>query len=399
MSKMGLLRAAFFTPLQDGYWGLPLLLWSEPGKAKTAMVKMLAQMVGARVKILPPGQMGEGMFGVIPMPVTGADGHTVITYPPANWLGDFVASDGIPVTGLAFIDETNTSPPALMAAVMGLILDRRLGDHLLPKSVRVFGAANPTSHSAGGWDLPPPMANRLGHITWPTPTPDEWSDWLLGGADGYHGDVIDAKVEEKRVLAEWPEAFAKAAGAVASFIRRKPNILHKMPEDGDPQQSRAWPSPRSWEMATRAWASATVNGLSEVEADELLMAFVGQAAAVEFAAWLRALDLPDPAQVLDGKVAWEHDATRLDRTHVVFASCTSLVAPQDSARRKERAAALWKLLATVTRPKNEKKRAKDLAVAPCRVLVSKEVRLAAMAEARPVLEDLQPLLAAAGITA
>ena len=40
--KTNLLHAAFFTPMSDGRWGLPLILWGDPGIAKTSIVTMKA---------------------------------------------------------------------------------------------------------------------------------------------------------------------------------------------------------------------------------------------------------------------------------------------------------------------------------------------------------------------
>lgn len=388
--KISILKAAFFTPLADGYWGLPLILWSAPGEAKSAAIKLLAQMLGGvPTKVLPPGQMAEGAFGVTPCPEKDEKtGETFLAFPKPTWSKRF--EGGI---GIVFPDETNTAPPALQPAIMGLVLDRRVGDYELPKRVRPFCAANPTAIAAGGWDFPAPLANRLGHIDWTGPTVEEWSDWLLSGADGWQGEVIDPAKEEARVLKAWHSAFSKASAQVAAFLRRKPDLRHKMPPEGDPQASRAWPSPRSWEMATRALATSEVHQLSDIESDELFRAFVGQAAATEFAAWRAALDLPDPAEVLDGKVKFTHDPKRLDRSFVVFSACASLVAPTTADKRKDRTTALWKLLADVVQ------KAADVTVPAVRVLCNKNVRLAGFPEARPVLIKLQPMLAAAGINA
>lgn len=393
--KTKILKAALFTPLAEGRWGLPLLLWSVPGEAKSAMVRLVCAEWGLCCKVLPPGQVGEGMFGVVPFPVQTERGARM-TYPSPAWVDDFEAHGG---RGVVFPDETNTVPPALQAAVMGLINDRRIGDALLPLGVRALGAANPTACAAGGWDLSAPMANRFGHLAWDGPSAEEWADWLITGADGYQGEVRDAAAEEARVLAAWPGAFAQAAGLTSGFLRRNPGLRHKMPQDGDPAQSRAWPSPRTWEMATRALASAKVHGLTAAETDEFMAAFVGGGAATEFAAWQENLDLPDPAQVLDGAVEWRHDPKRLDRSWVVLGSCAATVAAQNAPKRKERAAKLWSILAEVCGKKDAPGSAPDVTIPAVRALVHKEVRLGGMPEARPVLVRLQPMLAAAGITA
>lgn len=407
--KTRLLHTAMFTPLADGRWGLPLLLWGPPGVAKTAIVEATGAAVDFHVEPLSPGERGEGAFGVTPVPVQNGSG-TVLEYPPPDWVRNLISDKAayeekktalIDATtkithetytklvyltatmeqGIVFLDEINSAPPALAPALLGAIQARRIGGHKFGPRVRVFGAANPVGHAAGGWDLAAPVANRLGHIDWPSPDADEWAAWLVGGDSAI--DAIDAEQEEARVLKAWPEAWAKAAGLAAAFIRRRPELLHKMPADGDEAQSRAWPSPRSWEYATRSMAAAKIHGLDELETDELVAAFVGTAAASEWITWIEEQDLPDPAELLDGKIKWQHDPTRLDRTDAVLQSCSALVIPAAAAKRKERTAAIWGLLAAVM------KDAKDLVVPSMTALA--KAGLQRGAEARPVLAALDPV--------
>jgi len=149
------------------------------------------------------------------------------------------------------------------------------------------------------------------------------------------------------VIEAWPEAYAKAVGLSTAFLRRRPELHNAKPADNDPACSGAWPSPRTWEYATRALASAEIHNLSATDRDDFVAAFVGQAAATEFLTWIDAADLPEPADVLDGKVAFSHDPKRIDRTEAVLAACAALVVPKDSAKRNERAGALWKIFETV----------------------------------------------------
>lgn len=384
--KTKILHAALFTPLSDGRWGLPLLLWGPPGIAKTAAVKGIGDAMGVHVEHLTPGERGEGAFGVTPVPLKNADGSTVMTYPPPDWVEKFKTEDGQEV-GVVFFDEVNTAPPALQPALLGGIQERRIGGHTFGKRVRVLGAANPVGHAAGGWDLAAPVANRLGHLDWPTPEGEEWADWLMTGGTAMESADMDA--EEARVMEEWPEAFAKAAGQVASFIRRRPDLLHRMPDDGDPAQSRAWPSPRTWEYATRAMASGIVHGLSEVDADELISAFVGVSVAAEFATWKAELDLPSPSEVLDEQVSFDHDPRRLDRTEVVLSACAALLVPKGDERRMKRAEVLWGLLAKIMED------AKDVCVPAMTTLVKNGLQKTP--KARPVLAKMHSVVSAAGM--
>jgi hypothetical protein len=134
-----------------------------------------------------------------------------------------------------------------------------------------------------------------------------------------------AESVEKRVLADWGPAWARARGVVAGFTRAAPAALHKQPAAGSPDASKAWPSHRSWEFACRALASAQVHGLSEADGDMFCAAFVGSGVTGELIEYRSKADLPDPIDVLDGRVKFKPDFKRLDRTYAVLGSCSSIV--------------------------------------------------------------------------
>ncbi len=311
-----MLRASLFTPTNDG-WGLPLLFWGKPGIGKSAIIEQVAHNHNLPLEILSPGERGEGAFGVTPMP--DADGY--ISYPPPRWTERFTPEAG----GFLFVDELTTAPPAIQSALLGLILKKRIGGATMNGRVRVVGAANPVSDAAGGWDLAPPVANRLGHLNWEAPNESDWTDWLMGNIDDTAGTIEPAADVEARVLKAWTPYWAACRGIVAGFVRANPAALHRQPPSGHPDASRAWPSHRSWEFATRALTTARVHGLSEADGDELAAAFVGAGTIGELVEYRHKADLPDPTDVLDGKVKFKPDFKRLDRTYAVLGSTTSIV--------------------------------------------------------------------------
>lgn len=379
MSMNEILKAALFTPTRRG-WGLPLLAWGAPGTAKSNIIEELARRWGMPCEVLSPGERGEGAFGCVPVPEEG-----MIAYPAPDWTSKFCKAG----RGLVFVDELTTAAPALQPPMLGLVLEKRIGGTSLPGGVRMLAAANPVEEAAAGYDLPPPLANRLGHITWDPGGVDEWTDWLMAVGETASDSTSDAEAEEHRVEAAWAGAFSRAKGTTAAFVRRRPELLHKMPKVGDPAIGRAWPSRRSWEFATRALASVQVHGLDDTHRDEFLAAFVGSGAAGELATFLADLDLPDPADLLDGKVKFQHDARRLDRTFAVLTSCAALVTPTGAAKRKDRAAAMWDILAPITES------AADVTVPSARAMVRSG--LIESKAARSCLQKLSPVLSAAGV--
>jgi len=324
-----IMRAALFTPTRSG-WGIPILFWGKPGIGKSDIVELVSSSYGWRVghgcEILSPGERGEGAFGVTPMP--DADGY--ISYPPPRWVEQFAEQrdDKGKTTGGAgfvFLDEINTAPPAIQSPMLGLLQKRRIGGAQLPSGVRMMGAANDVVDAAGGWDLAPPLANRMGHLPWEAPTETEWTEWLMTNVDDVAPSVESPAAVERRVMAGWSPVWARVRGLVSGFIRANPACLHKQPPTGHPDASKAWPSHRSWENATRAMASAVVNGMSEADGDMFAAAFVGSGVIGELVEYRTKADLPDPIDVLDGKVTFKPDFKRLDRTYAVLASTSSVV--------------------------------------------------------------------------
>lgn len=392
--KIDLLKAALFTPQSGGEWGLPLILWGPPGVAKTATIRAIAKAMSAHLEHLCPGARGEGAFGVTPVPHT--NGEMTLAYPPPEWtrlLRDKTEDGrGDEDFGIVFLDEVNTAPPAIQPAIMGIAQERMIGQHRFGIRVRILAAANPTGHAAGGWDLAAPVANRFGHIEWSSPDASEWGAWLLGGA----GDMIpsiNVQEEEKRVLEEFPQAFASAGGFTSAYIRKRPDQLHKMPPDGDPAQGRAWPSPRSWEYATRALAASKVHRLDNTIREELFAAFVGIGIAGEFFTWMDRADLPDPADLLAGVVEFKHDPKRLDRTEAVLSACAALLIshkkPKYTMQRQEELQHMWELLGKISES------AKDVAVPAIAALA--RAGMATGEKARPVLARMHAVISAAGV--
>lgn len=357
MISRKLMHAILFTPVNDaGRWGVPALFWGEPGIGKTDVIESIGAAWGMPTDTLSPGERGEGAFGVTPVPSRDCE---YMTYPPPDWKKKFDEAG----RGVLFVDEINTASPALQPPILGLVQARRIGGAYLGDGVRILGAANPPEVAAGGWDLAPPVANRFAHFEWNCPSVAEWSDWLFGNTttEDYGGD---AEREERRVLGEWSTPWSIMRGLVAGFLRRRPEFIHKRPNVGDPNASRAWPSPRSWSFATRALTAAVIHRLEADDAELYLRACVGEGAGNEFVRWRAEADLPDPIEVLDGKVEFKHDPARLDRTMAVLASCAALVAPIDFPKREKRAGTLWTILGTVVEG------AADIAIGPAKQLVA-----------------------------
>lgn len=379
-----ILHAALFCPSPEGSWGLPILGWGKAGTGKTAFIRHEAERSGLHCKRLSPAEMGEGMFGVVPVP--GADGF--LHYPAPDWSAEFANG------GVIFVDEISTAPPALQAPLLGFVQLRTLGSHTFSKRVRVIAAGNETQEAAGGWDLAPPLANRFGHFDFEGLSSEEWAVALLSNfSSGDEGASTNAEAEEARVMAAWPKAYAVAAATVSSFIRRHPGMLHKRPEKAAASNSRAWPSHRSVHYAATAFASSIAHGLSEIDTDTFMAGFVGLAWVQEFATFRANLDLLDPSEVLDGKIEFKHDPRRLDRSLVTLGACATLAASEMAAKKltKARGNKAWEVVASVLTD------AADCAVPAARTLITKGITSPAYPAAEKPCDRLWPLISASGM--
>lgn len=393
------LHALWFTPGVRGRWGLPALFEGPPGDAKSSKIEGQALDDGLMCKTLVGSVREPADFNGLPIPNLSKDGQiTSVAMAPQSWALDLE----IEGRGVIFLDELTTCPPAVQAAMLRLVLDGALGDHILPIGVRIMAACNPVGQAANGYGITLPMANRFGHYQWPATEATDWVQWLTGDSDPFSRGVKDpatdsekrlstAEAEEARVLALWPDAYSVARGAVSGFLQHIPGHLHKMPKKGDPSGSKAWPSPRTWEMATRALAGGKIHGLTESDHDEMVSGFVSAGVYGEFKTWLENTDLPHPADVLDGVIKFKHDRRRLDRTFAVLSGCTALVCPEKSAKRADRSEKLWSILGEIA----SDDQVQDLTIPAARALVG--ARLSASKPAREVLTKINPLLMAAGV--
>jgi hypothetical protein len=100
-------------------------------------------------------------------------------------------------------------------------------------------------------------------------------------------------------------------------------------------------------MSTRALASSIVHRLSDDEADDFAAAFVGVATFSELVTYRKEANLPDPEDVLDGKVTFTHNPKRLDISFAVLGS-TSTILSQSKDRTsdtfKKRAEVMFELM-------------------------------------------------------
>ncbi len=322
--NLAILRANLFTPGYDGRWGLPLLLWGDPGIGKTAAAKAEARAAGlGDFCALLGSTLDPADIGGYPVPNPN-DPRFVRALLPA-----FVeAIDGWEnKRGVLFLDELTTVTSLTQAALLGVTLDGRVGAYTFDPRVRCIAAANPVELAANGTPLAPPTVNRFVHLDWQPCDLDQWGAILLGETQGI--EPIDADAVEREVLAVWRERYDTAIATVLAFLSCRPELRQVTPRAGD--DARAWPSSRTWEFSARARASAAIPRVTTDQRDQWREGTVGTAAAREFATWLKDADLPDARALLDGTVEWAPVAYRPDRTSAVLRSIVAVLTADKGA--------------------------------------------------------------------
>jgi MoxR-like ATPase len=384
MSLETLISIALLVPMGDPSdpkvrWGLPLLLWGSPGIGKSSRVYAASHAVGLMCEPVYPSTRQPEDFSGVPVPDGNGGVNLACTLGAANTLMQEGKGHGV-----LFTDEISCARPAVQAAFMSLVLDRRIGDTVLPGGIRILAAANPVEEAAGGWELEPPLANRFAHLDIPVPTSDEWTSWLLNGS----GLERPMKIEdgETRVRDGWPDAWAKVSGMMAGFMKALSSHLYSLPPVGHQDRGKAWPSPRSWEFAARAVATIYTLETNKDKRDrlslDLVAACVGKGAAVAWATWVSKADIPDPLDMLqDG---WPIDTKRLDRTIAAYTAMASYVIQRkDKDERIRLGGRGWELLGELI-----KLGMADLVVHPARSFIKTGLKSDVCPEARPVVLHL-----------
>ncbi|MGA0342899.1 MAG: AAA family ATPase [Arenicellales bacterium] len=240
----------------------PVMLWGPPGVGKSQLVAQVARegalpLIDIRLSQLEPSDLRGIPFRIDDR----VEWATPAMLPDESKHGR---------QGVLFLDEITSAAPSVSAAAYQLILDRRLGEYVVPAGWAIVAAGNRQGDRGVTYSMPAPLANRFSHFE----VDAHLDDWVLWA----YREGIDH--------------------CVIGFLRFRPELLF----DFDPTLNPiAFPSPRSWEFAHRALQK--FSNQPEMLSGAL-QACVGPAAGVELHAFARHLDqLPDIDAILEGHQA------------------------------------------------------------------------------------------------
>ena len=325
------LLIALQTPAPRGFIGIPTLLWGQPGEGKTTFVESFARddfpVVSLIASIHDPTD-----FSGLPIHEEGR-----VRFVPPEWALEFEASGA----GILLLDELTTAPPSVQAALLRVVLERKVGTKSLPKGVRIAAAANPPDAVVGGWDLSPPLANRFIHLRWHL-SGVAFANALQEGFAKASLPAVDADLHRESVV-YWRLL-------TAAFLRRDPSVAHTRPAEGE----YAFASPRTWDYAIQLMASCDVLGQSARPGSKgsavfynLLEGSVGSGAAKSLIGFLKDLRLPDPDKVLDGKEQVDVAKLNDDELYILFCALASCLNRRRPSKRDHFLDAMLTMLALV----------------------------------------------------
>lgn len=254
----------------------PLFIWGPPGIGKSEGVQAIADsgalgrsiVIDLRLALLEPTDLRG-------YPFRNPETNTMDWAPPADLpTAEFAAQYD---TVILFLDELNSAPPSVQAAAYQLVLNRRIGQYVLPKNVVIVAAGNRETDRGVTYRMPAPLANRFRHINMSVDFGD-WQRWAL--KVGVHQDVLGYLSYAKQDLFDF-----------------------------DPKtSSQAFATPRSWVYVSEILMQDGFDDVDVFEQKAEIAGAVGEGMAGKFVEHRRiAANLPKPEDILAGRVVKLND--------------------------------------------------------------------------------------------
>ena len=234
--------------------GLPVLVKGAPGVGKSDIIAQVAKELKYNLIIFHPVVSDPTDFKGLPGIVNGK-----AEFLPFGDLRELIEAKK---PTIAFMDDIGQAPAVVQAALMQLILARRVNGHKISNKVVFVAATNRREDRAGVTGILEPVKSRFATIIELEPTSDEWIEWAFDN---------DMPAE------------------LIGFINFRPALLHEGKATADIVNH---PCPR-----TIAYAGKLLNiGLDDIET---LAGAVGEGCAVELVGFVQVYkNLPNISAIL-----------------------------------------------------------------------------------------------------
>ncbi len=278
----------------------PLFIHGSPGIGKSYIVADVAQTNGLELVDVRLSQMDPVDLRGVP----SIKNEQTVWMPPVFFPKE---SDS---EGILFLDELNAAPPSVQAAIYQLVLNRQMGEYILPKGWRIICAGNRISDRGVVFRLPTPLANRMVHLH------------------------VQARFDDFKLFA----LKANLHHFVIGFLGFRPDLLSTDPvveDDANP----AFATPRSYHMLSNILKAT--QDLSSITS--IVYGTIGYSAGIEFVSYVKVYEeLPDIAAIYEG-----HYPKIVNQPAMLYAMVSALVEYyQGSDTQKEHLFAFSQLLPT-----------------------------------------------------
>ena len=236
---------------------VPTFLWGAPGIGKSSIVKQIAkdkkiEFIDLRLALMDPTDL-KGI------PFYDKETHTALWAPPA-----FLPSSG---EGILFLDELNSAAPAVQSSAYQLILDRKVGEYVLPDGWAIVAAGNRDGDRGVIYRMPAPLANRFVHFELDVNV-DDWRSWA-------YKNSLDSRI--------------------IAYISYKNEHLFTFDAK---ENAKTFATPRSWEYVH----SILKSNIKESLLLDVIGGAVGREVAVGFLSFIKVMNkLPDLDKILAGE--------------------------------------------------------------------------------------------------
>lgn len=219
----------------------PGIFWSGPGCGKSRIAEQLAaemdkDYLDVRVLLHDPSDFK------FPMPDLAT--RTV------HWVQSVFPRDP-DWNGIIVLEEIDKAAPLQQNALLGLVLERRLGEYTLPEKAYILATANRVEDKAGSHRLVTTLCSRFVHIDLDVSLED-WMAWAIA---------------------------SNVSAEVRAFLNYRPKKLYEFDANSG---ERAFPCPRTWEFVSKILPHTPSHLLMG-----LLSGTVGRATAAEFVGFLQ----------------------------------------------------------------------------------------------------------------
>ena len=274
--------------------GTPVVLVSQPGQGKTAVVYALAAERGYDVITIVGSQKDRtditGMPTLVNFTVTRPDGTVdevrQVEYAVEKWQRTVMENKRVVV----FLDELNTAPPDVVSSLLTILADRRFPNgEVMPEETVILGAMNDRDTGSEYHDMSPALASRLCLAAYHMPL----GAWLDGVRRAWGKTVGEREAWMRRAIADFVDenpGYANMPNDPMGETVSPTQYGFKSDPANDMIAAHAFPSYRSWDrLATKlAHASLLEDGSPDTELEHFYAGgMIGFKAASAFREFLK----------------------------------------------------------------------------------------------------------------